>query len=151
MKYPDRVSGIFWLIIGLVLSVWSTRYQIGSFAQPGPGFLPLILGLLLIFLSLVLLAKAKKTSPPTETAKPSSTARWGKVVYTVIILLATTFVFERIGYMITVFLLMLLLMQAGGLRSWKKVLLIAFGTILGVYIVFVLLLQQPLPRGFFGV
>ena len=148
MKSPDLISGIFWLVIGLILSLWSTRYQFGSFLQPGPGFLPLILGFLLIFLSLVLLSKVKKVSSP---AKPSSPARWGKVAYTVVILLATTFVFERIGYVITFFLLMLLLMRAGGLSSWRKGLLIAFGTVVGVYLIFVLLLQQQLPRGFLGI
>ena len=44
----------------------------------------------------------------------------------------------------------MLLMAGAGLQSWKRILLVAFFSALGVYLVFVLLLQQPLPRGFLG-
>jgi len=47
--------------------------------------------------------------------------------------------------------MILLLMKGAEWQSWKRILLTAFLTTLGVYIVFVLLLEQPLPRGFLGV
>jgi hypothetical protein len=56
-RHPDLSSGVFWLIFGIVLSIWSARYQIRKLSQPGPGLLPLAMGLLIIFLSLLLLAR----------------------------------------------------------------------------------------------
>ena len=71
MRYPNFISGIFGLCIGLLLSLWSTCYQIGSFLQTGPGLLTLILGLLLILLSLILLGQAKKSFSAVQNLAPA--------------------------------------------------------------------------------
>lgn len=152
MRYPDVIKGGFWLILGIVLSLWSTNYEIGTVMQPGPGFLPLILGLLLIFLSIVLLGQARKASQgvgrPPITFQPGG---WKRVFFTAVILILAGFLFERMGYILTVFLLMICLMWRVGGLHWKRVFAIAFLTTLGVYIVFILLLDQPFPRGFLGI
>lgn len=149
MKHSDLISGIFWLIFGLLLSLWATNYQIGSLTQPGPGFLPLVVGVLLILFSFILLGQGKKSSLLKEGLLSSFLSReWKKVAYTVLIMLLATFLFEKIGYLLTVFLLIVLLMMVGELQNWKKILLIALITALGIYIIFVRLLEQPLPRGF---
>lgn len=153
MKSSDLISVIFWLVVGLLLSFWSTRYQIGSLTQPGPGFYPLGLGILLIFFSLILLGQGTRSPQATKKASPSSfsvSGGWKRIAYVVLVLLLLTFFFETIGYLLTFFLLIMLLMAGAGLQSWKRILLVAFFSALGVYLVFVLLLQQPLPRGFVG-
>lgn len=152
MKYAHIISGIFWLAIGLLLSLWSTRYQIGNFVQPGPGLYPLLLGVLLILFALVLLGQAIKSSPLLQKVQPFSlSGGWKRVAYAVLILLLAAFFFETIGYLLTFFLLVMLLMAGEGWKSWRKIVLVAFLSALGVYLVFVLLLKQPLPRGFLGV
>ena len=152
MKSSNLVSVIFWLVVGLLLSFWSTLYQIGSLTQPGPGFYPLGLGILLIFFSLILLGQGIRLSQTTKKVSPFSiSGDWKRVGYVVLVLLLLTFFFETIGYLSTFFLLIMLLMAGAGLRNWKRILLVAFFSALGVYLVFVLLLQQPLPRGFLGV
>ena len=152
MKYSDFISGIFWIAIGILLTLWSTRYEFGSIIQLGPGFLPLTLGILLIFLSVILLGQAFKSSLNAQTVTvPSARGAWKKVVYAVLILLLATFMFEKIGYMLTFFLMIILLMWGAALRSWKTILLVAFISAIGVYLVFVLLLKQPLPRGILGI
>ena len=151
-KYTDLISGLFWLGIGLLLSIWSTRYQIGSLIQPGPGFLPLALGLLLILLSLILVGKGITSSRIVQTVPtPSLFGGWKKIVYTVLILTLGAFFFERVGYLLTFFLLIILLMRGAGSQNWKKAFLVAFCSALGVYLVFVLLLEQQLPRGLLGI
>jgi hypothetical protein len=47
--------------------------------------------------------------------------------------------------------MIILLMWGPALRSWKTILLVAFISAIGVYLVFVLLLKQPLPRGILGI
>ena len=153
MKYPDLISGLFWLLIGLLLAFWSLTYQIGSLTQPGPGYLPLALGILLVLLSMILLVGLRRKGLHSKRAISfsSSTGGWKKVVYTVVILGLAAFFFETLGYLLTFFLLIALLMKGTVHSSWKKILLTAFLTTMGVYIVFILLLEQPLPRGFLGV
>ena len=151
MKYSDFISGIFWLMIGLLLSIWSLSYRTGSIINPGPGFLPLGLGLLLIFLSLILLWQAKKSFLVKEKGTSASFPGIWKKGYTLLILLLATFFFETIGYLLTFFLFIICLMKGAGVQSWWKIVLMAFCSAMGVYLVFVLLLGQPLPRGLLGI
>ena len=154
MKHREIAGGLFWLVIGLGLSIWTlTSYEIGRLTQPGPGYLPLALGIILILLSLILLvAQMKKTTPGAgQAVLPAVHAGgWKKVVYTVLVLMVAAFFFEQVGYLLTFFFLMVLLMKAGARQSWKRILLTAVLTTVGVYIVFVLLLEVQLPRGFLG-
>jgi hypothetical protein len=137
--------------VGLLLSIWSTRYQIGSVIQPGPGFLPLGLGLFVVLLSLILVAQGARSSHIVQTLSTTSLfPGWKKVAYTVSILILAIFFFERIGYLLTFFLVIMFLMRAAGPESWKKIFTVAFCSALGIYLVFVLLLEQPLPRGLLG-
>ncbi len=76
---------------------------------------------------------------------------WKKVVYTVLVLTLGACFFERIGYLLTFFLLVIFLMRGAGSKSWKKILLVAFCSALGIYLVFVVLLEQPLPLGNLGI
>ena len=153
MRHQNLIGGLFWLMVGLLLSVWSTRYQIGGLGHPGAGFLPLLLGLVLISLSLFLLLRgAKKVATTAQEAPiPFLFSGWTRVAYTVLILLLTTFLFEKIGYLFTIFLLVVFLMWGGKTRTWKMILLVALLSTLSIYFLFVLLLKQQLPRGLLGV
>ena len=149
MKQSDRISGVFWLFVGLGLSIWSLTYEIGTLTQPGPGYLPLALGIILILLSvIVLLGQRKRASGKKQIVSSSPHGRgWKKVVYTALVLAVAAFFFEKVGYLLTFFFLIILLMKGAGPQSWKRILLTAVLATLGVYIVFVLLLEQPLPHG----
>jgi putative tricarboxylic transport membrane protein len=148
----DLVSGLFWLGIGLLLSIWSWTYQTGTLTQPGPGFLPLGLGGLVTLFSLVLIGSTLKSRELGARKTVSFLdGHWEKVLGTIVVLLVAGFFFEKVGYLLTFFFLSLLLMVMAGLRSWKQILLVAFFTALGVYLCFVLLLKQPLPTGLLGV
>ena len=151
-KHKDLISGLFWLGIGLLLSIWSTQYPIGTLIQPGPGFLGLALGILLTLLSLIIMVRAIiSSSVPGEAPLSSLFGGWKKVVYSVLVLTLGACFFERIGYLLTFFLLIIFLMRGAGSKEWKKIFLVAFCSAVGVYLVFVLLLEQPLPQGILGI
>ncbi|MBP1730973.1 MAG: Tripartite tricarboxylate transporter TctB family [Deltaproteobacteria bacterium] len=148
----DLISGLFWLGIGILLSIWSWTYQIGTLTQPGPGFLPLALGGLVTLFSLVLIVSTSKSRDQGARKTVSLTSgHWKKVLGTILVLLMAGLFFEKIGYLLTFFFLSLLLMVIAGLRSWKQIVLVAVFTALGIYLCFVLLLKQPLPTGLLGV
>src|SRR4030042_879499 len=115
MRYGGIISGIFWLGAGIFLSIQSTRYEIGSLVQPGPGFFPLGLGLLLALLSLVILAaETGKVSLKSQSTVPRSERAWMKVVLTLAFLLLAALCFEKVGYLLTFFFLVLILMSVAG-------------------------------------
>jgi hypothetical protein len=148
----DLASGFFWLGLGLLLFFWSWSYQIGTLTQPGPGFLPLGLGLLVTLFSVVLIGSTLRARNQDARQSVSLFAgHWKKVPCTIVVLLAAGLFFEKVGYLPTFFFLSLLLMIIAGLRSWRQILLVAFFTALGIYLCFVLLLKQPLPTGLLGV
>ena len=147
----DLVAVAFWLGVGLSFSVWSATYPIGSLYRPGPGFVPLILGILLIVLSLVLFKNAKRSRSFQKGTFSSSPGGPKKVVYTALILILAAFLFETIGYLFTIFLLVAFLMRAVEPQSWRATLLTAFSAASAIYLVFDLLLKQPLPRGPLGI
>ncbi len=154
MKHRDIASGLFWLVIGLGLSIWTlTSYEIGSLTQPGPGYLPLALGILLLLLSLILLVgQMRKTPGARQVVLPAARSiGWEKVIYTVLVLMVAAFLFEQLGYLLTFFLLVVSLMKGVERQNWRRILTVALLTTAGVYLVFVLLLEQPLPRGVLGV
>jgi len=152
MKYSEIIGGIFWLLLGIIFTILATGYQIGSVTQPGPGFLPLGVGLLLIVFSLVILGQGLQSLKNLEAVVPfSKPGGLKKVAYIVLLLLVLGFFFEETGLLITVFLLLTLSMLVAELKSWKKIIFLGLVTTLGVYILFVLLLSQQLPRGFLRV
>jgi hypothetical protein len=136
----DLVAATFWLVIGLLFSILSATYPIGNLYRPGPGFVPLILGILLIFFSLILFRNSKRSRSLPKVAFSSSPGRWKKVAYTVLILILAT-----------IFLMVAFLMRAVEPQSWRATLLTAFSAALAIYLVFDLLLKQPLPRGPLGI
>lgn len=152
MKYSEIIGGIFWLLFGILFAILATGYPIGSVTQPGPGFLPLGVGLLLIFFSLVILGQGLKSLKNLPAVVPfSKPGGLKKVAHIVLLLLVLGFLFEEVGLLVTVFLLLALSMLVAELKSWKKIVFMALVTALGVYILFVLLLSQQLPRGFLSI
>lgn len=150
MRRREITSSLFWLIVGLILTIWSATYPLGELAQPGTGFLPLGLGVLLLIFSTVLLIRALRRPAPNAEQRSVLSTRRTSIVLTVVILLAAVFLFEKVGYLLTFFVLALVLPLLAGQITWKRSLFFAILSAAGVYIVFVWLLKQPLPTGFLG-
>jgi putative tricarboxylic transport membrane protein len=150
VKKRELISSLFWLAVGLVLAVLSATYPIGSLGQPGPGFLPLGLGLLLILFSLVLLMRAVKLQAKGEKERlfPSGVMRIAAVV---VILIAAIIAFEPLGYLLTFVLLGVLLTLVTGWMRLRGSIVFAVLAVAGIYVIFVWLLKQPLPTGVLGV
>ena len=151
MKYREWIGGLFWLIVGLVLSIWSSHYRVGNIIKPGPGFFPLGLGLLLILCSLLLIFRQMRKISTLQQTPSFVPGGWKKVAYVVFILLVSTFVFEHLGVLITFFLLVIFTMRWVGSQNWKRTLFTALFSTLGIYLVFVFVLKQQLPRGLLGI
>jgi putative tricarboxylic transport membrane protein len=151
MKRHEIISSLFWLIVGFILTILSTTYPLGDFSQPGTGFLPLGLGVLLITFSVALLAKALKSASDKGQTVPLFTAQSRKVLYAVVVFVVAVFSFEKVGYLLTFLFLGVLVTTVTRWMTWKVSLIFAVLSVLGIYVIFVLLLKQPLPTGILGV
>ena len=154
MKNTDIASGLFWLVIGLGLSIWTlSSYKIGSLTQPGEGYLSLVLGIMLILLSLILLVSQINKRPGAKRVvlTAASFRGWKRIIYAALIMMLAAIFFERVGYLLTFFFMIVLLMKASGPQSWKRIFIMAVLTTAGVYVLFILLLEVQLPHGLLGV
>ena len=152
MRRREITSSLFWMIVGLILTVWSATYPLGNLAQPGTGFLPLGLGVLLLIFSTGLLVRAFKMAAAKEEKEKVRILpkRWLSLATTVLVLIACVFLFEKVGYLLIFFVIALVLPLLAGQITLKRSLIFAVLSAAGVYIIFVWLLKQPLPTGFLG-
>jgi len=70
----DFFSGAMFIAVGIAFSVGATNYSVGNGARMGPGYFPLILGVLLTVLGGVIAVKALIT--PTEDGDKVGAFAW---------------------------------------------------------------------------
>ena len=150
MRQREITSSLFWMGVGLILTIWSATYPLGNMAQPGSGFLPFGLGILLLIFSAVLLVRALRLAASNEEKVPMLPARWLNLALTIMVLVAAVFLFEKVGYLLIFFVISLVLPLLAGQITLKRSFLFAVVSAAGVYIIFVWLLKQPLPTGILG-
>lgn len=60
-------SGLLYIAVGLAFAVGATNYRLGDAARMGPGYFPLVLGLLLACIGAIVLAGSLRSHTPPET------------------------------------------------------------------------------------
>jgi putative tricarboxylic transport membrane protein len=143
----DRAAGAALVVIGLA-TVWESRqYPLGSLHRPGPSYMPVILALTLIAFGLVLAAMGARSGRLRDV-------RWPEWRHAVAIFAACAFAawgLERLGYRVTVALVLLFLL---GVLERQGLVVTALMTVVvaaGSFFLFDTLLGVPLPRGPFGI
>ncbi len=152
MKGYDRTSSLVWLAFAIYICIESSRLSFGSFHNPGPGFLPLLIGLLLGILSIIVFLQATLSGKPQESI-PSwyPKERWKKLIWVLVALFAYAVCLEILGFLISAFLLLVFLFRAG-IETQKWVWAIGGSAVasLSSYAIFELWLKTQLPKGFLG-
>lgn len=125
--------------------------------EPGPQAFPIMLGCALLLLGLGITA-SDFSRKPDATAAPAKTSANDKatpvahelriVLGTFGVLLLYAFLMDKLGFLVST-LLVLVLTMAGLLRMrrWAFVAKMSVGTTLVCWLIFVVLLRVPLPRG----
>jgi len=141
MGRVDRVSGTVLFFFALLV-VWEGRVlPLGSLHNPGPGYMPTLLAFVLAVLS-VLIIIFGRGSPPFASLQ------WNEGKHALAILAACAFsalALERIGFRITMILLLVFLLGAVERLKPFLVLSVAVGLSLGSFWFFNNLLKVPLP------
>jgi hypothetical protein len=143
MKRLESIGGLFWAAVGIFFAYGAVRLKLGTFRNPGPGFIPLGMALLLILFSLFTLTKG--LTRPVEQGAPIPWKRPALVVGSVLLY---GLLLSLIGFLLSTFVLMTLLfglLISGRPRRWLCATLCALATALGAWLVFSVLLRVPFP------
>jgi len=120
----------------------------GTLDNPGPGFLPFLLGIAIVSMSIVLLIRVwKKTKTQDESTSWPERGGLIKVSLIFIVIVLFTALLETTGYILNVFVLFLILLRPVGKQKWLWTLSISIGATLASYLLFDRWLMLPLPRG----
>lgn len=149
MIKKNLFSSLLFIVFSLYICWQSVDLGFGSFAKPGPGFISLLAGIglglisLVIFLGAVLATKA--TEDPAKQHIP-----WLPLMITFGSLVGFTILVKPLGFNLTTFLFIGILLRAVAKKGWTLSLLASLGITLGTYVIFELFLQSQLPEGFLG-
>ena len=139
---------LFWITLGLLVCYGATRLGVGTVTEPGSGFIFFWSGLILAVLSLMSLAESFGND---EQANPGIGAlNWQKIVLVLLALVLYGFLLERLGFVLTTFLLLSFLLGWIEDAHWGKSLGVASAAALGSVAIFELWLKIRLPHGIFG-
>jgi len=139
----DRVSGIA-LVIFSLLVIWEIRIlPLGTFRQPGPAYIPILLASALLIFGIILVATGRR-SPRL------SSILWTEWRHALAIFAACIFAalgIERLGYRLTVVLVLGFLLKVVERRGWRVTIGLALGLAFGSFYLCHTLLRVPLPLG----
>ena len=153
LKQNDWIPGTVWMLLGLGVSFRSLNLKLGSFASPGPGLMPFLLGVGLIICSLFVLGKSLLLTLGKRKGQQQSI--WAdvdlkKVMVVVACLLGYSLILERAGFALASFLILTILFKTVGSQKWTSVLIASIFAVIVSYVVFIVVLKVELPPGFLG-
>jgi len=152
MKKADQWSGLVLLVIAGFICWRSLSLSYGHIHNPGPGFYPLWLGIILGAMAIGLLLKTAWQKQRAKVLRDilSEKVRWEKVLFVLIALVLYGCLMNFLGYLIVTFLLMAFLLRFIEPQPWKSVISWTLLGSAGSYLVFEVWMKLRLPKGFLG-
>jgi putative tricarboxylic transport membrane protein len=148
VKKTNIIVAFFWIAVGILVCYGATRLGLGAVTEPESGFIFFWLGLILAMLSLADLAASLRASE--GVVQETKELNWVKLALVLLFLLLYAFLLERLGFVLTTFLLLSFLLGWIERASWTRSLGVAVVAALGSFAVFELWLKIRLPKGIFG-
>ena len=147
----DFSCGLMFVVVGSAFAWAATNYKIGDGARMGPGYFPLLLGVLLALLGLVVTFKAMVI----ETEDGDKIGSWA--LKPLFFIIASNLMFgvllgglpiiklPSMGLIVAIFALTFVAASAGEEFKFKEILLLAIFLAVLSYLAFVLLLKLQFP------
>ena len=145
MTHADRAIGAVALALGLGWAALARGLPFQQGSSPGPGFLPLWLGLLLAALGAGLLAQS--LAGRSEGPLGSGWSGTWRVLATFAALMGYVALISLLGFALSTALFLAAAIRFWGGYRWRWVLALAGGLALANYLIFQLWLGLSLPAG----
>ena len=112
----QRVVSFAWIAFSLLFIWASLHLKVGTPAHPGPGFMPLLIGLFMATVSLITLAKEYKTE---NDPKLFDRRHLRKHILLFGLLITYCLIIDYLGFLISTFILMLFLFKGIEPQKWS--------------------------------
>lgn len=150
----EMIGNIFFIVLSIIVCVYSIKINIGSVSNPGSGFLPFVSAIFFGTLSVILIIKLSifKKSQQRETCsefveQKRFTKSRKRIIFVILSLSVYIIMMPKLGYLISTFLLMVFLFGFTRQMKWYLVLIYSFSVVLISYLVFEIWLSCQFPRG----
>ncbi len=147
MKKLDYISGIVIFLFAVILFFQSRSLTVWGESGPSSGFFPLILSILLGFLSLIIIFRAWLQTQTTQEIFKILGPKRGKFFLYITSFFVFGFIFTKLGYSLTLTAFLIFIVKIVERQSWKTSLGVIIISIIVSYILFVNFLSVPLPEG----
>ena len=139
----DFFAGLMFTVVGVAFAWGATTYNVGSGARMGPGYFPLMLGIVMAIIGLIIMFTG--LSVETATGDPIGKWAWRQVVFILGANLAfgvllgglPSFGIPAMGLIIAIYALVIIAAQAGSKHALPSVLALATVLAIGSYIAFI--------------
>jgi len=147
----DQASAAVWFIVGLMITIASIPYGLGTLDSPGTGFLPFLSGMAITIFSFIGLMLATLKRRMGVGWKPMMQGLiWKKSFIVLVALLAYVLLLKPLGFLLCTALFIGFLLRAVQPQRWPVVMAGAIGTAAGAYGIFEVWLKAQLPKGPWG-
>ena len=147
----DFFSGLMFMGVGVAFAWGATNYNIGNGARMGPGYFPMLLGILLSLIGAVITFKATVV----ETENGDKIGKWAwkplffillaNLVFGVLLAGLPTLGIPAMGLIVAIYALTFIASLAGSEFSAKAVFVLATILAVGSYVAFILALKLQFP------
>lgn len=147
----DFYSGLMFAAVGVAFAWGATTYNVGQGARMGPGYFPLVLGVVLAVLGLIIIF----TSLVVETESGDKIGSWAwkplgyiigaNIAFGILLGGVPRFGIPAMGLILAIYALVLIASRAGDEHKLKEVLILATILSIGSYLAFVVLLKLQFP------
>ena len=150
MRRAALYCSIFWLLFSMVVCVEAFRLRLGTVTKPGSGLFPFSLGVVMLVLSLSALFQAIGRKNKDDKTTRQEPFRWWNIVIILAAALAFALTLEKIGFLITTFLFVGLLLKVVEPQTWKTSIIGGLITAVAANVVFNVIFKAQIPSGILG-
>ena len=145
----DRIFSFIWIALGVFQCAESISLGLGSVMEPGTGFMPFAMGLVMIGLAIALFLESyfEMRKKPSQKVSLWSEVYWKRVVYITVIMLSYAVLLPKLGFLLDTFLVMVFLLKSGEPVKWPAAIVVGALTAVVSYVIFGVWLSVSFPAG----
>jgi putative tricarboxylic transport membrane protein len=149
----DEVGAIFFICLGLFYVIISMKYDMGTFHNPQPGFLPRAMGVIMVFLSTLVLVKSlRRRKQETGLSEVWEGFGFKNILFAIAIIVCVVIyllALNTLGFLfLSPFLVFVIAWMMGG-KSWIINAVLGIVTSGLIYWTFWIIMRVPIPLGSF--
>jgi hypothetical protein len=147
----DFWSGLMFTAVGVAFAWGATNYTVGEGARMGPGYFPLMLGILLALIGLFVVFEAMVVE--TEDGEPIGKFAWkplgfiigANLVFGILLAGLPKLGIPAMGLIVAIYALTFIASMGGDEHKHKEVAILATILAIGSYLAFIVLLKLQFP------